>query len=444
MAEAASAAASIGTALSDDVKKYMVINDLEPTISNLYKAEYSAGAGNGRQARGYYQDSTGGYYARKADSFDMEQIKGQVESIIERAGLPVNDTTMSEAEWIIKSGIPITEQTLGTLDRLNNLTLPITSDNLMDISAIAINDGRTPINAVIDKTEPDYVTAGRIMEETAAITDEAVVKTAEAGKEINIRNLYEATEKGTNRATADRIPAQAENMTESVYADNIVTARRQLEEVRLMMSTEANLKLLKQGISIDTEPLNRLVTELKEAERAYFEPMLLDPAQRGENSDVALLDERISLYRETSDIFEQLRTVPAEILGRIDANEDPTVRSLSEQGNSLKAAYQRAGRSYETLMTAPRADMGDSIRKAFRNVDDILEDNGFELNEANRKAVRILGYSQTEINPENISRVREADRAVERVMELMTPAKTLELIKNGENPIDTNIYALCY
>lgn len=443
IAEAADTAGKIG-GLSDEVKKYMVINGLEPTIANLYKAEYSAGAGTGRQARGYYQDSTDGYYARKADSFDMDQIRGQVEGIITRTGLLVNETTMSEAEWIIKSGIPITEQTLGALDRLNSLSLPLSSEIIIDISAVAINDGRTPVNAVIDKTESDHMTAARIMDETAAITDEAVNMVAASGKEMNIRNMYELSQdiNSAGEAGTQGTSAVAYDSVDMSGRDTAVTARRQLEEVRLMMSTEVNLRLLKQGISIDTEPLSRLVTELKEAERSFFEPLLLDPAQRGENRNVDVLDGRISLYRETTDIFEQLRTVPAEVLGRLKGNDDPTVRSLSEQGNVLRAAYIRAGQSYETLMTAPRADMGDSIRKAFRNVDDILTDNGFELNDANRKAVRILGYSQTEINPENINRVREADRAVERVMELMTPAKTLELIRKGENPVDESIYSL--
>ncbi|MCR5604644.1 MAG: DUF6240 domain-containing protein [Lachnospiraceae bacterium] len=445
IAEAADTAGKIG-GLSDEVKKYMVINGLEPTIANLYKAEYSAGAGTGRQARGYYQDSTDGYYAKKADSFDMEQIRGQVEGIIKRSGLPVNETTLSEAEWIIKSGIPITEQTLGALDRLNSLTLPLSSESIIDISAIAINDGRTPVNAVIDKTEPDHVTASRIMDETAAITDAGVDMTIASDKEMTIRNMYDASQdiNSSGAVNNEDTSTVAYDMADNPAQDKAVTARRQLEEVRLMMSAEVNLKLLKQGISIDTEPLSRLVTELKEAERSFFEPLLLDPSQRGDNKDIALLDGRISLYRETTDIFEQLRTVPAEVLGRLRGNDDPTVRSLNEQGNVLKAAYQRAGRSYETLMTAPRADMGDSIRKAFRNVDDILADNGFEINDANRKAVRILGYSQTEINPESINRVREADRAVKRVMELMTPAKTLELIRKGENPVDESIYSLSH
>ena len=367
--DAASKAAKINT-LSDDVRKYLVINSLEPTIANLYKAEHSAGVSNGRQAKGYFQDNTDGYYAKKADVIDMEQIRGQVEGIITRAGLEVSDETMTEAEWIIKNGLPITEKTIGALDRLNNLSLPLSENDIVNISAIAISDGKLPVNGAVDKAEPDHVTAVRLQEQLNSITDEAVDKVAASGKEINIKNLYEASE---NLKAGTGFP-------EAEAASSVITARRQLEEARLMMSTEANLKLLKQGISIDTEPISKLVEELKEAERSYFEPLLLNREERSDAASAQVLDGRISLYKQTFDVFEQLRSVPAEVLGRVNVRSQAfTAGNLTQQGNELKAVYARAGQSYETLMTAPRADMGDSIKKAFRNVDDILKDNGFEL-----------------------------------------------------------------
>ena len=428
--EAAGQAAKI-SALTEDMKKYMVANGIEPTISNLYKAEFSAGLGNGRQSRGYYMDTTDGYYAKKADSFDMEQIRGQVEGIITRAGLEISDETMAEAEWIIKSGLPITERAMVTLNRLDNLTLPLSTEDVMDISTVALIDGRRPVNGPVDKHESDAAKAVRIQDEVNSVQDQAIDKVISSGRDLNIKNLYE-----------ESVRQDGQNLTGTI-SPQALSAKRQLEETRLMMTTEANLKLIKQGIAIDTEPLEKLVNELKEAERAIYEPLLLSDSERGGEGLNGILDNRIDLYKETLSVFDTLRSVPAEILGRTDpASDDFTARNLSEQGSVLKAAFERAGRSYETLMTAPRADMGDSIRKAFANVDDILTDNGFELNEANGKAVRILGYSGTEINPETINRVRDAELAVERVAELMTPAKTMELIRNGENPLDTNIHLL--
>ena len=65
--------------------------------------------------------------------------------------------------------------------------------------------------------------------------------------------------------------------------------------------------------------------------------------------------------------------------------------------NADESALEKAGVQYETLMTAPRTDMGDSIQKAFRNVDDILNDLGVEATEENRRAVRILGITEPKL-----------------------------------------------
>ena len=66
-------------------------------------------------------------------------------------------------------------------------------------------------------------------------------------------------------------------------------------------------------------------------------------------------------------------------------------------------------------MTAPRADLGDSIQKAFRNVDDILADIGLDTTEANRRAVRILGYNELPITPENVAQIKAVDEEVQRM-----------------------------
>ena len=131
--------------------------------------------------------------------------------------------------------------------------------------------------------------------------------------------------------------------------------------------------------------------------------------------------------------------MPAAVIGRIKLEKEYSLTTVHETGTDLKARYEAAGQSYETLMTAPRKDMGDAISKAFRNVDDILKDMGIETDEANRKAVRILGYNSMEINEDSIARIREAADKIMNAVNALTPAKTLELIRQGINPMEMNI-----
>lgn len=49
--------------LSDGEMKYLVTNNMEPTIENLYMAEHSGAVDADRQGRGYYQEAHG-YYAK--------------------------------------------------------------------------------------------------------------------------------------------------------------------------------------------------------------------------------------------------------------------------------------------------------------------------------------------------------------------------------------------
>ena len=93
-------------------------------------------------------------------------------------------------------------------------------------------------------------------------------------------------------------------------------------------------------------------------------------------------------------------------------------------------------------MTAPRADLGDSIQKAFRNVDDILNDIGLEATEANQRAVRILGYNQIEITQESVAEMKAADEQVQRVFRNLTPATVTEMIRRGIDPLDMDFSTL--
>ena len=138
---------------------------------------------------------------------------------------------------------------------------------------------------------------------------------------------------------------------------NIVSAQRKLEEARLAMSAEANLSLLKKGISIDTKPIEELVDILKQHEKDYYSNLM---TQNGVEPTV----ENINTFKSTMDVFEEMKTFPAYVINTETGNED--VSTVYTRGASLKTSMENANEIYETLMTAPRSDMGDDIKKAFK------------------------------------------------------------------------------
>ena len=376
---------------TEGTERYMVDNGLEPTIDHFYMAEFSGADRGDRQARGYYRDDMTGYYARRAQQIDMEEIRRQVEQVITRAGMEVNEDTLKDAEFLLQRGVPLTEDNLQLLGRIRSVQLPAGEEDIWRAAASALADGR-PAGAA---------------------------------------NLYDGRSVFEKAADLER---DVETLLQEAENSQDVSRYRQLQEIRLMMTAEVNVKLVRSGFSIDTADLEKLVEALKELEQKQAESLF------GTQENAAA---QYSLYKETVEKTSALPSMPADVVGRIaEKLQETTVAQLHDEGRALQKAYQEAEKSYEALMTSPRRDMGDSIKTAFRNVDDILEDMELALTEENRRAVRILGYNSMEITQENLAAVKDADRSVQRVIDKMTPAMVVKMIRDGVNPLESGMEQL--
>ena len=396
--------------MTDGAIKYMLDNQLQPTIEYLYMAQFSGSAG---------------YTGQTVE--DMEQLSGQIQNMLSSMGLPVNENTMADCQWLIQNDVPHTEENLTYYENLKTLELPADPSQAMGQIADAITQGNMPKDAMVAEGYSLRDQAQNAADVIENATDEDVAYVVNNGMELTVDNLAKAAE---NRGK----DAESDSQNQKAYTDKgleLLTAKRQLEEVRLAMSAEANYALLKKGISIDTEPLVKLVDELKNMENQYYTNLL-----EAQGADAT--PENVALFAETTEKVAQLGQVPAYVLGIPEADVS-TIDGAYEQGMQMKSALEKAGVQYETLMTAPRTDMGDSIQKAFRNVDDILNDLGVEATEENRRAVRILGYNGIEITEDSIIQMKAADEEVQRMFKNMTPAVVTQLIKQGINPLEMKI-----
>ena len=425
------------TELDDAGKKYMLENHLEPTVENIYRASFSAQGDGSKQSKGYFSQEMPGYFAKKAEVADLAAMEPQIAKTIEKMnlGTQTNEESMEQAKWLISKGIPVTEQTMHGLQDILSLSFPLDEKEVINaaVNALAKGEAATEGNLISDK-ESVYEKANRHLEETRSITKEAVIETVSRKQEITLRTLTEAQKKlEAGEITREYlVEASVSIQADAQMSEKYVHAARTLAEVQLRMTIDANIRLLKSDYSIDTAPLTELVEVLKQQEEK------LAAAFFGKESS-GQIGEKTALYKQTDNVLKEIPYLPAAVIGRIKATEEATLTTVHTQGAALREQYRAAGLSYETLMTAPRADMGDSIRKAFANVDAILQDMGQELSEENRKAVRILGYNNTPITEDAISEVRESYLQVEHVITAMTPARTLSLIREGVNPLTMSL-----
>lgn len=411
--------------MSQETKAYLIKNDMEPTIANVYKATYSS------------SQMIGANESTKISDEEFEELKLQMKQILDDAEIEANEDNLNQCRWLIDYQIAVTSSNVlyaNKLDEIiNNAGNTDTGFYVMSV-AQALATGKTAADATMSQYDLIFDKAIKVQEVLENATAEDVAQIEAEDKSVTIENLAivaKSLENSDIYKDAGTIKG-TDSTSYNAKAERII-AQRKLYEARLYMTFQANVSLMKKGISIDTEPIERMVDLLKEEENQYYSVLF------GQD-EVTDLDEKVAAYNSVTEIFEQMKFQPAYVL---DLNScESTVYEIYTAGKVMQQSIEKATAGYETLMTSPRADMGDSISKAFQNVDNILEDLDMETSEENRRAVRILAYNSTYMTKENISHIKAVDEQVQRAFKEMSPAVTVEMIKKGISPLEMTMQQL--
>lgn len=409
--------------LTDSGMANIIDQGMKPTIENIYQSQFS-----GSQS-----------VTVSASEETWQAIREQVEQVLTSNNFEINEENMADAKWLLDHNLPITGETIELYQSLTDLKKNMTEEIALDKIIDAMKQGMDAKDANLDL----YVTEKlqTAMDDFNTISDEAVQKTVEAGKELTLPNLKEAqnevsSEKknhGKNSKNSNIKEAIAEALENSGATKEEIKAIRQLHEIRLKMTLESSQRLASKGIRIDTSELQEIVDGLKEIENQYYKNLLQEAGAMDNDSNLELL-------KETTEKVSQLGQCPAYFIGStVKLRAIQTLNTLHEIGSTLKTTFDKAGEAYETMLTSPRSDLGDSIQKAFDSVDSIIDDLGLEKTEDNKRAIRILGYNHMEITKESVEEIRTYDSKVTALLKDLHPAATVELIKRGINPINTPI-----
>lgn len=434
------------TNISNETKAYLVRNNMNPTVSNVYKATYSSSqVQNYKQKVGItdnvkqlYDDNQygdkGAESQGKISDELFEELKPQLKQILEEAHIDSSDENLNQCRWLIDEDIAVTPDNVLLANQIDGITAAgenVSSDFYARAVTEALAMGKKAADATMSQDGLTFDMAREVCDVLGEATADDIVTLESDNMPVTIENLSKliaarGKDSAATQASANKV---VDNQITDSREARLVTAQRKLEEARLSMTAEANLSLIKKGVSIDTEPIERVVELLKQQENKYYGALF------GESS-VEASDDRVRMYNNVCDIFNQMKQQPAYVLTLESA--DDTVYELYTAGKAMKQSLEAAS-GYETLMTSPRADMGDSISKAFQNVDDILKELQIDTSESNRRAVRILAYNSTNITEENIKQIKSVDEQVQRAFSDMTPAVTLEMIKRGISPLDMSM-----
>lgn len=418
---------------------YMIKNGMDLTIDNIYTAKNSVNESSPSQVLPFNEQV-------------WNDIYPQVTGIIDAAGITVNDQSLNGAKFMLTHELPITVDSLRLYMSVHALNQRGFSEaQARENIAEQIAGGNPPEQARISGSTI-HERAQQLVEKVQGISDQTVDSAVAQGKpltisylynhalrSIDVRKLQNPVNTGVEGASLSLSGATGNNVMTGQSGAPLsmnpaaIAARRQMEEIRLSMTLEAAVRLVRLDFNIDAKPLSNIVDALRQEENSYYEKVV-------SSHDLHDIPEDVDLLKETLKETDDLKNLPAFALGEMVKRPAITVGELHISATRTKAIL--AGNAYETMMTKPRQDMGDSITEAFQNVDAILEDLDLDRNMSNQRAVRILAYNEMELTKTNIASVKEADAKVQQMFETLTPQIVLNLIRENKNPLNMTVDGL--
>ena len=373
--------------INEPAVSHIIEADLPETISNIYKSEHTES------------------YSEVSQTVEKEEIwfkiENQAVNLLESKGITADKDSLGAAKWLFTKGMEITPASVAKYLSLNELKSDIGSlkgiENLTEKLIKGVSEGKEASDVVI-----------------------GTANNKQAGYVVNyFRRTTEIT------------------ITE-------ISQRRNLEEIRLKLTEQSALSMLNKGIKIDVTDLKGLVANLRKEEESYYKG-LLDGAVTLENSENADSTKTIGNAATGIELLRSVVSIRSYAITRTYESEYKTgavSAAYREETRITLASYHEAGMAYEKGATEIRADLGDSIRKAFGNIDEVLSENNLELTEANRKAVRLLAYNKAEVSVESVTKMKVAATLTETALKELKPATVAGLIKSGINPLDLDMEEL--
>lgn len=415
--------------MSDSAKHYLMAQELPATIENIYHAEYSGMVGK-----------TGEDIPAEL----WEKYGPQVEQILADMG-DAGEEQMDQAKWLFANELPVNSETMARIQELNHLAEDVTLDHTLNQIVENLAEGRQAVGTDLlqsDVTYREYQEAAELIDHVGGLGEQEIRKVlAEMQNQASDQNGGQTwQQEDSSRLTIEQLLQAEKDSNPVVSGQDIdiqtIIARRQLEEIRLMMTVQSVVDLRRQGFNIETEPLENVVEQLRKMENTYY-------AMQSQERGVVLSDQELEQMQEAVHQVSDIAQAPAAILGAsLRQYQLLTVEEL--HGMAVSAVRQQAQyeQDYEAVGTQVRQDLGDSIRKAFDGIPQMLQDMGLEDTQANERAVRILGYNQMEITENSIQEMKQWDAEVQRLIKLMKPQTVLEIIREGQDPLNTPIAEL--
>ena len=423
--------------MTDNSFAYMIKNELAPSIRNIYTSVYS-----------------GALRRERISDRDFEQLEAPAEKIVIQANEIIeNENILNTQDSVQAAADRIADRTALSDGMAEQALLPdrmaernMLSDGMAEQAALP--DRMADLAAQLDSVTTED--ARWLLEYDIPLNKENLVYKKEL-EELKINGRSESdTALAAAKAIArgqkaeDAILISSHEQKDNTPSRSIeeLTSMIRIREIRLSMIVESRNTVKIEGYSMDVSSMESEIEELRGQVKNYFTALEKEieapagSAQTAMKTFLAIED----VASAPLDIYTRTSFFRAQIKLESFAEEAAGLRMerIASSGEDVRLTV-RALAGYEASATEIRKDLGDSVRKAFDNADHLISDAGLEITEANRRAVRILGYNSMEITAENIGEMKYYDSKITSMIDGMKPSVVMSMIKRGFNPLDEDI-----
>ncbi len=346
---------------------------------------------------------------------NIDNIDSQIENILEQNNIEINDENMSIAKDFIKNEIDISSENIEKYKKLENIKENLNIKDILEKCAKNILKNENVLNVEIFSNENIAKNYESYKEILPNILPEHIQSLIDDKIKVNLKNIL---------SNYENINTNNVNVTQEAISEKL-----NLYKIQLKLTTEAMYSLYDKGINIDTKPLKEVVTYLEGVEQEKYKKYL-------ELNEVDSTQDNIQTIKNVVSTIQNIYpnvvyNTFKDIIGKkVDF-------SLSGINKSLKA--QNIIDDFENFKTMPNRAFGDSINKLKDDFKNLLIDNGFEPNEANLKALKILSVNNMDFTEENMLNVKLLDSKIDYLANNLHPLTVSKMLKDSFNPMDKNI-----
>lgn len=356
---------------------------------------------------------------KKIDLEAISNLEEQIKNILLNEEIPLKEENISIAKDFVENEIEISKENFDKLNKLKNLQKNFDSFNILEKVAQNIKANKPISNIEIFENKDKinlFSSYKNILEKIPNIKIE------------DIQNLLN-----------NKIPVNLKNLTESLNSENLnknleiskdaILERLNLAKIQMKLTYESISILAQKGININPKPLLNVISTLESLEMENYKNSLKIVNANVNNENIAKVQKFYSTLSEITpklfySTFKEIKN------GEID---------FSFKGISESIRAKNIIKTFDTFKTVPDSKYGDNVYKLTDEFKKLLKDNGFEINEKNLKAAKILTLNNMDFNTENLINVKLIDSKIEYVFNKLHPVIASDMIKNDFNPLEKNI-----